>query len=234
MEMEKWRTIRGLQKRREVSSDCPLLSILIPTVTGRELTLKKLLDNITMEAGACFTDVKYHANIAFTKRWFPYTEIEVLVGCDNKETPIGRKRQLLYTLANGAYAWQVDDDDLIASDAIPLILEAIAREPDCITFEEKVVIDGVEKRSNFSLKYPDWGENQDGFDFVRTPFFKTPIKTQICQQVKVPPIRFGEDHGFARLIQPLLQTEVHIDKQLYYYQHTSSSFTERYGFDKDF
>ena len=142
---------------------------------------------------------------------------------------IGEKRERLYAAATGLYSWQIDDDDCISPFAISAILEAAKMEPDCITFEENVSIDGMESRSNFSLQYADWGENQGGFDYVRTPFFKTPIKTSICQQVPIPHIRFGEDHAFARAIKPLLKTEVHIDKQLYYYNHVSSDHNTRYG-----
>jgi len=148
---------------------------------------------------------------------------------DDKAMTIGKKREYLYQCADGIYSWQLDDDDAIDEDAIPLILAAMDTDADCITFQEACNIDGNLKASNFSLKYSDWGENIDGFDYVRTPFFKTPIKTSICLQANIPHIRFGEDIGFARNVYPLLKSEVHIDRALYYYNHISTPFNQRYG-----
>lgn len=191
----------------------PKLSILIPTIESRIEQFNKLI--------MFLSDVIELHDLDYL--------IEIKYLCDNKERTIGEKRQHLYAIATGLYSWQLDDDDAIDADAIPLILEAMATEPDCITFQEACNIDGNLKSSNFSLKYTDWGENQDGFDYVRTPFFKTPIKTAICQQVPVPHIRFGEDHMWAKAVYPLLKTEVHIDRNLYYYNHDSTPFNERYG-----
>lgn len=193
--------------------DNKLLSILIPTVTDRAHLFFPLLHYLENQLD--LLDL--------------HEQVEVLFLSDNKEQTIGEKREELYQAAEGLYAWQIDDDDSIASDAITLIMEAIKEGADCITFEERCIIDNVESRSNFSLNYPDWAENQDGFDHVRTPFFKTPIKTAICRQVPIPHIRFGEDHEFARAIKPLLTSESHIDRQLYFYIHNSTPFNERYG-----
>lgn len=194
-----------------------LLSILIPTVTGRSkqfTALCEFLHNI----------IDLHDLDGI---------VEVVFLRDNKEMTIGEKREKLYRMATGLFSWQIDDDDCVPADAIPIILEAIKEMPSCITYEELCNIDGIESRSNFSLKYADWAENEDGFDHVRTPFFKTPILTSICQQVPIPHIRFGEDHVFARAVKTHLHAEVHIDKVLYYYNHVSSPFNERYGITEE-
>ncbi len=183
-----------------------LLSILIPTIIERQESFNQL--------------VTFLHNIIDLNDL--NGEVEIISLCDNKEMPIGEKRQALYDMANGDYAWQIDDDDCIASDAIPLILDSMPSQPDCITFQELCDIDGTRSESNFSLNY-------DGWDHVRTPFFKTPIKTSICKMVPVPQIRFGEDHQWAQKIKLYLKSEVHLEKFLYYYIHKSSPFNERYG-----
>jgi|HubBroStandDraft_2_1064218.scaffolds.fasta_scaffold00002_17 hypothetical protein len=193
------------------------LSILIPTVLER----RKQFDDL----------VAFIRNIIDLEGL--HEEVEILSICDDKEMTIGEKREALYQGAKGEYAWQIDDDDCINAQALRLILEAMEQKPDCITFYEACIIDGKEFRSNFSLTYPDWGEHIDGWDFVRTPFFKTPIKTEICRMVPIPHVRFGEDHLFARAIKPLLKTQVHIPKVLYYYIHNSSPHNERYGIKTD-
>lgn len=189
------------------------LSILIPTIIERQKQFNALI-----------TYLRNQIDI-----WDLRGDVEILSLCDNKEMPIGEKRQALYDMANGDYSWQIDDDDSIARDAIYDVLQAMEGDPDCITFQELCTIDGVESTSNFSLKYDDWADNVDGWDHVRTPFFKTPIKTALCKQVPVPPIRFGEDHQWAQNIKYILKKEYHLEKFIYYYIHNSSPFNERYG-----
>lgn len=196
----------------------PLLSILIPTVFGREEYFDKLMK----------------------KLWsLNYPEVQVYTIKDNKEITIGEKREQLYQSAEGLYSWQIDDDDDIADDAIERILGVIktANNVDCITFQESVNIDGRMYSSNFRLDYADWrGDGskllEDGFHYQRTPFFKCVIKTEIAKSVPIPHIRFGEDHQWAQALKPHLKTEVHIPRNVYFYQHISSNPTERYGLDK--
>lgn len=205
-----------------------LLSIQIPTVAGRSIV--PLLEEIDRQTTALGTPPKsgFLAGSIDLGGWRSDL-VELMWYRDNKEISIGAKRDELYRHATGLYSWQIDDDDWIAPDAISKILAAIQQNPDCVTFQEKVIIDGVEQRSDFSLQYSDWANNTNGFDYVRTPFFKTPIKTALCQQVGVKDMRFGEDHDFAQRIHYLLQSEVHIPEQLYWYQHVSSDFNQRYG-----
>lgn len=209
----------------------PLLSILIPTIVGREKELESLLLSIKKQ---CDYEIGLIGGYG-EKETLP---VEVFWITDNKEMTIGEKREYMYSIANGIYSLQIDDDDDVSGNAIELILEAIKQEPDCITFEEYVNIDGREYKSNHSLAYPGWiGDgNQvlsDGFHFWRTPFFKSVIKTEIAKTVPIPHVRWGEDNMWADELHKHLNTEVHIDQQLYLYQHTSSNFNERYGYDRD-
>lgn len=213
----------------------PLLSILIPTIEGREESFNRLLYHCICNRG--LTDLPtypYEVNIVNADHGMRYATlanlpIEVIGIKDDKKMTIGEKRNLLYQRASGEYSWQIDDDDEIATNSISKILEAIKQNPDCITFQEKCIIDGIEYTSNHSLKYPDWYEKIDGFDYVRTPFMKDVIRTDLCKAIPVPHIRFGEDHQWSRLIKPHLRNEYHFDEQLYHYIHNSTPHTERYG-----
>lgn len=178
-----------------------LLSILIPTLEKRQHLFNPLVEYIRRVIELEGLD----------------DLVEIVSYCDDGKLSIGEKRTRLYQMAKGVYGWQIDDDDDISNKALPSICTAAGAGPDCITFQERCIIDGIEKRSNFSLKYADWGENQDGFDYVRTPFFKTPIKTSICLQAPIPFISFGEDHAFARNVKPFLHSEIHIPEFFYYY-----------------
>lgn len=190
-----------------------LLSILIPTVVGRE-----------EQYGALYTKME-------KQLWgLPYS-VEFIPLKDNKEMTIGEKREKLYSLSTGLYSVQWDDDDDINEIGIKLICEALDNNPniDCCTYEEYIDIDGKIQRSNHSLKYNDWCDNFDGFDYCRTPFMKSVIKTEIAKSVPIPHIRFGEDHQWAQALKSHLHTEIHIDEQIYKYIHRSSDFNERYG-----
>lgn len=198
----------------------PLLSILIPTTTDRAELFQGLLNELTFQI----------------QRDGLEDIVDIDWECDNKEMSVGAKRDILYKRAKGEYSWQIDDDDYIHSEGIKLIVEALQSKPCCVTFQELCQIDGVIKHSNFSLQYPDWHDNPDwpaGFHYARMPFFKTPIKTALCQQIGVADLRFAEDHDFSRRIKPLLKHEVHISEFVYHYVHWSTDHNERYGFDKD-
>jgi len=155
--------------------------------------------------------------------------VEEISDFSGKEETIGSKRERMYNYANGLYSWQIDSDDDISDNSIELILEAIKQNPDCITFEEHIDIDGKIQRSNHSLKYDDWANDTDGYDYVRTPFMKSVIKTEIAKSVPIPHIRFGEDHQWSQALKSHLHTEIHIDEQIYKYIHRSSNHNERYG-----
>lgn len=196
----------------------PLLSILIPTTIERHEQWHILT-----------TKINSHQSVKDGL-------VEEISDHAGKEMPIGEKREKMYKYANGLYSWQIDDDDDIAEDAIERILDIIkvANNPDCITFQELCFINGEQFTSNFSLRYDDWeGDGSrllsDGFHYHRTPFFKCVIRTDIARSVPIPHIRFGEDHQWAQALKPHLQTEVHIPRNIYFYQHVSTNFNERYG-----
>ena len=194
----------------------PILSILIPTILERKESFDALFQRIYKMAQSCFLESGALINIAWE--------------CDNKELPIGTKRNMLYAKALGEYSMQLDDDDDISDHFFNLVIPHLTG-VDTITYQEHCLINDIYYTSNHSLKYDDWAENVDGFDYVRTPFYKDIIKTEIARFIPVPEKRYGEDHEWSRLIRPLLLTEEHIDKELYLYQHQSKpeDFNSRYG-----
>lgn len=229
-----------------------LLSILIPTVVGREGQFDRLVKSLYIINGGEFwcnglginEGIEVYSLLSCPTGKDEYGlneghQIELIALKDDKIITIGEKREKLYAQATGLYSIQIDDDDELAPEALHRIREAIKSNPevDCITFEEYIDIDGKIEKSNHSLTYGDWeGEGGkelwDGFHYHRTPFFKSVIKTNIAQSIPIPRIRFGEDHQWAQLLKPHLKTEIHIPQQLYRYIHISTPHNERYGFDK--
>jgi glycosyltransferase involved in cell wall biosynthesis len=187
-----------------------LLSILIPTIPERKEQFEALKD---------FLDEQK------TKK------VEVLFSdFGKKEMSIGSKRNMLYNAAKGLYSVQIDDDDSVPEYFIKEILKAIETRPDCVGYKEHCTINNEVQDSIITISNKEWKTiNKTHF---RTPFFKTPILTELCQKVGVKDMRFSEDHDFAKRIFPLLKTEVFIPKIMYYY--TANSLTkqqhkDRYG-----
>lgn len=211
----------------------PLLSILIPITPDRKEVVQPLLHKIGFNLGLHY--------FVEDKDWIFRNDnengIEVVIFQDNRTLTIGEKREKLYHMARGVFSWQIDSDDNIADNAIELIIEAIKSNPEipCITFRESCVMNGVYHSSNHSIKYPDWADKKDGFDFVRTPFYKDVIRTDIARAVPFQHIRYAEDHAWSRAIKPLLTDEIHIDQELYFYQYETKpdeTHEQRYGIKK--
>lgn len=189
----------------------PLLTICIPTIKERENQFKSLKSFIEKQTK------KYGAGI------------EIISICDNKEISIGAKRQQMYEMARGLYSWQIDDDDSITEGCIDLIMEAIKQDADCVTFKEICIFENRTEYSSFSLRWSEWGDKVGGFDHVRTPFCKTPIKTELCLKAAVKDMRYGEDHQFAKDVYPLLKTEAYIDEFVYIYRYKFEPHEKKYG-----
>ena len=190
------------------------LSILIPTIVGRENQFNSLYESIDSQ----ITD-----------------EVEIITLCDNKELSIGSKRDILYNKAKGLYSVQIDDNDSISLDYVKIILEAIKSGADCVGYYERCTIEGKIKRSKISLYNECWVSLKEpikGIDYLRTPFFKVPIKTRICQAVGVSDMRYNEDEDFSIRIKKHLRTEIFVPFDMYYYTGfglTKEQINTRYG-----
>jgi hypothetical protein len=77
-------------------------SVLIPTIPGREESLRKLLHSIREKVERNAPELRY----------------EVCLSFDNRETSIGMKRQHLLQQAKGRYLCFIDDDDDITDEYI--------------------------------------------------------------------------------------------------------------------
>lgn len=197
------------------------LSVLIPTIKGREKEFTKLytflLDQVEVN--------KLQG------------DVEILHLSDNKEISIGLKRDKLYKMAKGLFSVMIDDDDTVSSEYLVEVISAINKgDCDCIGYFEHCTINGNVQKSLISLTVKEWQSSDfpmNGFHHRRSPFFKVPIKTEICQQVGVKDMRYTEDHDFAKRIYPHLKKENFIYKDMYYYignSLTVEQHKERYGF----
>jgi hypothetical protein len=212
-----------------------LLSILIPSTPDRKEDLSNLLTCIEKQQYTRKMQIYDIGGLTCTRYFDLLCPIEILVFEDAKVMTIGEKRELLYKHAIGSHSIQIDSDDLLAPNAIELILQAIRSNPEisCITFKEKCLINGEYKSSNHSIKYDKWCDNFDGYDYCRSPFYKDVIRTYIAQKVPFEKIRWNEDERQSYALKPFLTDEIHIDEELYIYIYNETNPTERYGLDRN-
>ncbi len=195
-----------------------ILSILITTVEGREPLFNSLVESIQRQI-----DDGYKS------------KVEILSLKDNKEITIGEKRNRLYEMANGKYAVQIDDDDEVSGSFVTAVIKALKYDVDCVGYHEYGTGMGRPFRSDFSLRYKEWKSSNGNdliggiFKHVRTPFHKTPIRTELAQSVKFNDLRFGEDHDWAKRIYPLLHTESYINEIMYFYRYQQQDHNSKYG-----
>ena len=191
------------------------LSILIPTVTGREKSFNQIEDFLQWQ-------------ISQASLW---DKVEVLSLCDNKELSIGAKRNKLLEMANGDFCVMIDDDDTVHFQFIERIMSAIESNPDCVGYKELCIYEnGSVKSSDISLKHKRWNEPKNaGFNHYRSPFYKVPIKTELCRMVGFKDLRYGEDIEFANRIIKLLTNEVYIDEFMYIYRYKEENHNQKYG-----
>jgi glycosyltransferase involved in cell wall biosynthesis len=157
-------------------------------------------------------------------------QVEIVVLADDKQLSIGAKRQRLLQMAQGDYVAFVDDDDWLPPDYVDRLLQAMAQQPDCIGFLIDCSFNGTHKMAIGSNRYQAWAENMDGYDYVRTIYHKTPVKRQLALQAGFKDMRYGEDHDYSRRLKPLLQTEVFVDRVMYYYRYSNAeAHNSKYG-----
>jgi glycosyltransferase involved in cell wall biosynthesis len=188
----------------------PKLSILLCTVISRAALFAKLHEHLLAQAKD--------------------KPVEVLVACDNKEISIGKKRQNLLEQATGDYVAYIDDDDWTSETYVDDILAALELNPDCVGFLITCTTNGHSpKKAIASMRYKEWGENQDGYAHTRSPYQKTPVRREIALKVGFPDLRYAEDRVYSRGITALIKTEVFIDKVCYFYRYSFENFAKKYG-----
>ncbi len=193
------------------------LSILIPTIFGREEQFNKLYNRLQKQL----------------QRDGIWNEVEVVSECDDRTMSIGNKRQLLVSRSYGEFVVFIDDDDQVPDNYCLKLWETISENPgiDCIGFLQDCYFDGKHLSASLSNRWKDWGKDIGGFNLVRTPFFPTPIRRDIVVEIGYRDMRYGEDHDFSKRLKEsgLIRHECFIEEVLYIYQYTTRPFAEKYG-----
>jgi glycosyltransferase involved in cell wall biosynthesis len=178
-----------------------MLSILIPTIVGREDFYNSLVSALYKQYQGC------DAEICHLK--------------DNREASIGKKRNDLLELASGRYVVFIDDDDMVSDNYMKLLLEAAMTDCDCASLKGMYSIDGVDDGIfEHSLVYPEWKTTGNEVKYERFPNHINMIKASIAKQFKFPETNHGEDADWSTQIHKsgLLKHEHYIPDIIYYYR----------------
>jgi len=193
------------------------LSILILSIPSRIFKLQQLLEKLELQ--------------------IDNDSVEILSFVDNKSFHIYEKRNELLSLARGKYLCFLDDDDTVATDFIPSILEVIEKDsPDVVCFQQHCNYNGYEYDVIFDIKH-NWEPmdqlqyNGHGFnDLKRPPFHMCPWKAILAQSEEFRENydangQSCEDADWLRRLYPKVKKQIYINKPLHFY-HYSSQETE--------
>lgn len=185
------------------------LSILIPTIEGREAQLNNLLCNIAKQIEAGNLQKK----------------VQILLFKDKAgQHSIGHKRNWLYQNAKGKWALSIDDDDDIATTALSDIINLLEKNnPDTLSIIGVYIKDGKNPKTfHHSLQYKAYTEVR-GF-YQRPPGHLNPIRTKIAKKFMFSNVNHGEDSDWSLNISKAnaIKTEIEYLTPYYFYNFVSN------------
>jgi len=148
------------------------------------------------------------------------SKVEILVESDNRQKKIGEKRNILLQRATGDYVCFIDDDDWVDAQYIPLILEALKSNPDCIGMVGIMSTNGgSQRRFEHTILYGGYFELNK--IYCRPPNHLNPMRRSIATQFEFQEINMGEDTEWALRVMAskLNKVEVKIEKPIYHYRY---------------
>lgn len=179
------------------------LSILIPTVPGREHFMDRIMKQVRDQAA-----------------YYPEVEVQWTIGTTS--VSIGMRRNDLVKRAHSEYICFIDDDDRIADNYIELVMAGIATNPDCCSLNGIITTDGKDPRPFMhSIDYDSMYE-RDGV-YYRPPNHLNTIRTDLARKCPFPDWQRAEDSNYAFQLRDkgLLKVEYKIEPVLYYYDYVS-------------
>jgi hypothetical protein len=182
----------------------PKLSVLIPTITEREA-----------EANALFRSLENRVK---------GRGVEILMMRENLLCGIGEARNKLLRAAGGEYITFLDDDDDLLEGYFELVLSAIKRGKDVVSYDQHAVVDGAEGRITCRLGY-EVGQFRPGGVARRPPWFWCAWRRELACAYAVPQVRKNEDFAWLQHLWMEAETETHIPQVLHRYQFDSAKST---------
>lgn len=144
-----------------------------------------------------------------------------------RSMPTGTKRNQLIEQTQSDYFSFIDDDDVISNEYVSEIMKAIESKPDVITFNGYITTNGKDRR-DFTIKLGSKYEEKNGH-YYRWPNHLAVFNRDKVRHIKFPDIWQQEDYQWSRTIheRKILKTEVHIEKDLYWYNYETKTRVHR-------
>ena len=149
------------------------ITFLIPTILGRESSLRRLTTSIHEKMVRIAPTIRYTIDIGF----------------DNREMRIGSKRQSMIQNSRGKYSAFVDDDDVITDAYIEDVQESIRGSYQVMRLRGQI----QQYTFTHSLEYSLTSPMALGDVFVRPPNHLNPMMTDIAKFVPYGNASRGED-----------------------------------------
>ena len=184
----------------------PILSILTPTIRGRESQVIALQEKIASQIG--------------TQYGVPM--VEHLTLSDNRARSIGAKRQALADIARGQYIAFVDDDDDVSPDYVESLLRAAQTGADVITFRQRAIYNGLESQVHFGVNNQD-GQFNPGAITLRAPWHVCAWRRERVEGCLFGESNYGEDIVWCQQARKRIRTGHHIDRVLHTYRHDAAT-----------
>jgi hypothetical protein len=182
-----------------------LLSILIPSIPERLTNLQ----------------VKIAEYEALIDKYGLNGKVEIVSVCDNKTRSIGQKRTDLIRLSQGRYVVMTDDDaDRLTRRYFENIEEAIAHDPDVITYFQFARINDDYTFVDFGLNHPVEYQRHMGIT-LRPAWHCCTWRREIVESLSFANTNYGEDHDFALAANALATEEYKIHDICHVYEHDS-------------
>jgi hypothetical protein len=161
-----------------------------------------------------------------------YKDVEVLSIMDNKTMSIGRKRSLLFRIAQGKYTCIIDDDDDVSMDFVQTLRAAITDDMnvDVISYDQDSEIQGKNWLIRSSIKHncePPFDQlsvDQNGTPIPcnRPPWHWCCWRTDFARNIAFGDSNWGEDAVFVATAAKEAKTELRIDKVMCKYRWSPS------------
>jgi hypothetical protein len=149
------------------------LSFLIPTIPGRDAKLQELIRRIREKV--------------------TWTQPEIRLDYDNRDSTVGEKRQRLLQGAQGKYMCFVDDDDELTDEYFQDLFAFTQSGCDVMRLHGRigsfVFTHSIEFKNSFMARPPN--------EFLRTPNHLNPMLTDIGKLVHFKSVKRGEDFEWS-------------------------------------
>lgn len=159
-------------------------------------------------------------------------DIEVVSIMDNKTMTIGRKRSLLFKIAQGKYTCIIDDDDDVSDDFVSTLRSVIndTLEVDVISYDQISDINGKSWLIKSSLKHncdPPFDQlatDQNGVPVpcLRPPWHWCSWRTDFAREIAFGDSNWGEDAVFVTEAIKRAKTELRLEKVMCKYRWSPS------------